>query len=114
MREPVRPLNGLPNTLGFAGFTKATYAAFVSPQHIDHQRFFPGGLGGFKPGKRVGQKIGKVRDGVSKTLLASEVRALELEWDHRGVWSMPFPGSSLLALDWHHKLQPGESFSQLT
>jgi prepilin-type N-terminal cleavage/methylation domain-containing protein len=94
-------------------FTKASYAAFVSPQHIDHQRFFPGALGGFKQGKRVGQKIGKVKDGVSKTILASEVRALPLDWDHRGVWSLPFPGSTLLALDWHHKLQAGESFSQV-
>ncbi len=26
---------------------------------------------------------------------------------------MPFPGSTILALDWHHRLQPGESWSQL-
>lgn len=46
-------------------------------------------------------------------MLASEVCALPLEWDHRGVWSLPFPGSTLLSLDWHHKLQPDESWQQV-
>lgn len=104
------PVQGLPNQLGFRGFSKASYAAFVSPQHVDHQRFLPGGLGGFKPGEPLGQKFRQVKDGASKTLLASEVCTLPLEWDHRGVWSLPFPGSTLLALDWHHLLQPGENW----
>ncbi len=94
-------------------FAKGNYAAFLSPMHIDHQDIFPSGLGGFKPGQKIGQKLARVKDGVSKTLAASEVRAIEVNSDHRGVWSLPFPGSTLLGLDWHHKLQPGESGNKL-
>lgn len=105
---PLSPLRGT----GLR-FSKGNYAAFVSPQHADHHSLFPGALGGFKIGARVGQKLSRVKDGVSKTVLAAEVRAIERDSDHRGVWSMPFPGSTLLALDWHHQLQPGESWAQL-
>jgi prepilin-type N-terminal cleavage/methylation domain-containing protein len=82
-------------------FSKANIAAYVSPIHLNHQRVIPAALGGFKLGAKVGQKLGRIKDGVSKTLLASEVRAIPFEWDHRGVWSLPFPGSTVLALDWH-------------
>ena len=83
-------------------FSKANYAAYVSPHHVDMQRYFPGALGGFKPGEKVGQRISRVTDGVSKTILVAEVLALEPEWDNRGVWALPVPTGSLLALDWHH------------
>ena len=56
-------------------FGKANYAGFVSPVHLDHQRWLPAALGGFDPGDRVGQRIARVVDGVSKTILASEVRS---------------------------------------
>lgn len=91
-------------------FSKANYAGYLSPHHVDLQRIFPGAFGGFQPGDKVGQKMTRVKDGVTKTILAAEVRALEPEWDNRGVWSMPLPTGSLLALDWHHKLQPGENY----
>ncbi len=94
-------------------FSKANYAAYVSPHHVDMQRYFPGALGGFKPGDKVGQRISRVKDGVSKTILIAEVRAVEPEWDNRGVWALPVPTGSLLSLDWHHKLQPGELFQQM-
>jgi prepilin-type N-terminal cleavage/methylation domain-containing protein len=94
-------------------FAKGNYAAYCSPYHIDLELIFPGALGGFRPGDKVGQNLRKVRDGMSNTILAADVRAIEPEYDHRGVWSLPFPGSTVLALDWHHKPQPGEPFNGL-
>ncbi len=106
---------GVPSPVANSGlrFSKANYAAYVSPHHVDMQRYFPGALGGFKPGDKVGQRLSRIRDGVSKTLLVAEVRALEPEWDNRGVWALPFPTGSLLALDWHHKLQPGQPYQTM-
>ena len=100
---------GSPGGMVAGGYGKGNYAGFVSPQHIDHQRWLPGALGGFKPGDRVGQKLRRVVDGVSKTLVASEVRALALPKDQRGAWALPYPGSTLLGLDWHHQFQPHEN-----
>ncbi len=82
-------------------FAKGNYAAYLSPVHINMQRQWPGALGGFKPGQAVGQKISRVIDGTSKTLALAEVRTLDRDWDSRGVWSAPFPGGSVLGLDWH-------------
>ncbi len=86
---------------GRGGLAKGNYAAYTSVVHIDHFKTRAGALGGFDVGSRAGQKIGKVVDGVSKTLLATEVRTLDRASDSRGVWSAPFPGASLVALDWH-------------
>ena len=99
-KGPLYEGTGIPNANG-RFFSKGNYAGYVSPVHINMQRYWPGALGGFKPGSKTGQKIGKVKDGVSKTILATEVRTLDREWDSRGVWSMPLPGATLLGLDWH-------------
>lgn len=77
-------------------FAKGNYAAFVSPYHIDLQLEFPGALGG------GGQSLVKIVDGISKTLLASEVRTRVDERDQRGVWALPWNGASSLAIDSHH------------
>lgn len=82
-------------------FAKANYAAYVSAVHIDHQQWVPGALGGFEPGDKIGQKLSRVVDGVSKTILASEVRTLDRTWDQRGAWALPWSGSALLSLNWH-------------
>ncbi|HEY6563930.1 MAG TPA: DUF1559 domain-containing protein, partial [Pirellulaceae bacterium] len=82
-------------------FAKGNYAAYISPVHLNMQRQWPGALGGFAPGTSKGQKLVRVVDGASKTILASEVRTLDRSWDSRGVWAGPWPGSSLLSLDWH-------------
>jgi prepilin-type processing-associated H-X9-DG protein len=84
-----------------AWFAKANYAAFTSPSHIDHQKWIPGALGGFEPGERQGQKLSKITDGVSKTVLGSEVRTLDRDWDQRGAWALPWSGAALLGLNWH-------------
>ena len=82
-------------------FAKTSIAAYTSPVHISQQIAFPAGMGGFKVGDSLGQKLRKVSDGVSKTLMAAEVRALQHEEDARGAWALPWPGSTLLGLDWH-------------
>ncbi len=91
---------GLLNGAG-KSFAKGNYCAYISPVHLNMQRQWPGALGGFIPGRLRGQKMAQVVDGATRTILASEVRTLDRDWDNRGVWSGPWPGSSLLSLDWH-------------
>ena len=87
-------------------FAKGNYAAFVSPFHVDLQIAYPGALGGgswSRDGKRrEGQTLRKVTDGLSKTLMFSEVRTRNDPLDQRGAWALPWTGASLLALDVHH------------
>ena len=87
-------------------FAKGNYAAFASPFHTDLLMEWPGALGGGSWSKdkqrRLGQSLRKVTDGVSKTLMISEVRTRADERDQRGAWALPWTGSSLLALDVHH------------
>ena len=85
-------------------FAKGNYAAYTSPQHIGDGEDIPGALGGFTPGdpKRRGQRLRKVRDGLSKTISISEVVARQHERDARGAWALPWGGSSLLSLHVHH------------
>jgi prepilin-type N-terminal cleavage/methylation domain-containing protein/prepilin-type processing-associated H-X9-DG protein len=74
---------------------KGNYAAYASPFHLDLQALFPGAL------VADGQAVSQVVDGTSATLLLSEVRTLDHVADQRGAWSLPLPGSSLLAFDMH-------------
>jgi len=80
---------------------KGNYAAWVSPFHVDLQRWFMGALGGW------GMKLRKVTDGQSKTYMLSEVRTLPSTNDERGAWAVPWNGSSLLAYDAHHDSTSG-------
>jgi prepilin-type N-terminal cleavage/methylation domain-containing protein/prepilin-type processing-associated H-X9-DG protein len=83
-------------------FAKGNYAAYVSPFHGDLQLVHPGAL------IATGQKLSKVVDGTSNTIVYSEVRTRAHEQDERGAWALPWNGSSLLALDMHHdKLRAG-------
>ncbi len=77
-------------------FAKGNYAAFVSPFHSDLQLLYPGAL------ISTGQKLSKVLDGTSKTVVFSEVRTRDHEQDERGVWALPWNAASLLSLDMHH------------
>jgi prepilin-type processing-associated H-X9-DG protein len=67
---------------------------------MNRYKQFPGALGGIT-GEATGLKLRRIPDGMSKTILAMEVRTLPTEWDSRGAWSLPWPGSALLGLDWH-------------
>jgi hypothetical protein len=90
------PVNGMGKQ-----FAKGNYAAYVSPVHLNMQRILPAAFGGFEPGQAVGQKLSRVKDGTTNTLAVAEVRTLDRAWDTRGAWSLPYPGASLIALDWH-------------
>jgi prepilin-type N-terminal cleavage/methylation domain-containing protein/prepilin-type processing-associated H-X9-DG protein len=89
-------------------FAKGNYAAYVSPFHVDLQTMFPGALAGW------GQKLKKITDGTSKTIMLSEVRTRANERDQRGAWALPWTGATLLAFDVHHDFAAGGAFSPLT
>jgi prepilin-type N-terminal cleavage/methylation domain-containing protein len=87
-------------------FAKGNYAAFVSPYHVDLQLKYPGAIVAY------GQKNEMVVDGLSHTLMLSEVRVRNHPQDQRGAWALPWNGSSLLAFDMHcsPKLVPGSKY----
>ena len=76
-------------------FAKGNYAAYVGPYHVDNQNEFPGAIIG------GGQKIRKITDGTSNTLMLAEIRTRAQEQDQRGAWALPWTGASLLAFDMH-------------
>jgi len=76
---------------------KGNYAAFVSPYHIDDQARFPGALTSHI--SHASQNIAV--DGTSNTLLASEVLTRAQPTDQRGVWLLPWAGSSQISVDMH-------------
>ena len=77
-------------------FAKGNYAAYVSPYHSDLQYLFPGALIG------TGQPLKRITDGLSKTIVFSEVRTFDHPHDERGAWALPWNGASLLSFDMHH------------
>jgi prepilin-type processing-associated H-X9-DG protein len=74
---------------------KANYAAYVSPEHANNMRVFPGAL------INETQPFSRIIDGMSKTLLVSEVRTRDTEADPRGAWVGAWRGGSILAYDMH-------------
>jgi prepilin-type N-terminal cleavage/methylation domain-containing protein/prepilin-type processing-associated H-X9-DG protein len=85
-----------PTYTGGKRFAKGNYAAFVSPAHVNWCDWWPGALSGTR---RRGPK--DIIDGVSHTVVLSEVRTRDNEQDQRGAWVLPWTGSSLLAFDMH-------------
>jgi prepilin-type N-terminal cleavage/methylation domain-containing protein len=77
-------------------FAKGNYAAYVSPFHGDLQLLYPGAL------IATGQKLSRVIDGTSKTIVFSEVRTRDQLQDERGVWALPWNAASQLSFDMHH------------
>jgi prepilin-type N-terminal cleavage/methylation domain-containing protein/prepilin-type processing-associated H-X9-DG protein len=77
-------------------FAKGNYAAYTSPFHTDLQMLYPGAF------IATGQKLSKVIDGTSKTIVFSEVRTRDDRMDERGVWALPWNAATLLAPDMHH------------
>lgn len=74
-------------------FGKGNYAAFASAFHLDS--------GWQGPISREGRRLAEVTDGTSNSLLIGEVRTREVGGDPRGAWALPWPGASLLAVDFH-------------
>lgn len=112
----LRPYAQDPN-LATYGMAKGNYAGYMSPVHMNHYSIRPGPLGGFRPGKPTGQKLSRIKDGLSNTMLAAEVRTLDRAWDSRGVWAAPLPGGSIVSVNFHdsdeqhrtHVYRPGPS-----
>jgi prepilin-type processing-associated H-X9-DG protein len=77
-------------------FAKGNYAAYVSPYHGDLQMLYPGAL------IASGQKISRITDGLSKTVVFAEVRTLADTRDERGAWALPWNAATQLSLDMHH------------
>ncbi len=76
-------------------FAKGNYAAWVSPFHVDLQNLFVGALGG------DGQRLAALVDGVSQTMMITEVRTRGHQQDQRGAWALPWTAASLLSFDMH-------------
>ena len=83
-------------------FAKGNYAAYVSPMHLEYQNYYPGALISGRS-----QNMKSILDGISKTILASEVRTRNLKSDQRGAWALPWAGASLLAFDAHNDPNAG-------
>ena len=75
-------------------FAKGNYAAFVSPFHLDSESY-AGAI------SEDGRRLAEATDGQSNSLLIGEVRARAHSHDPRGAWALPWPGSTLLAIDFH-------------
>ena len=77
-------------------FAKGNYAAFCTPFHTDMQMVYPGAL------VAKGQRMRRISDGTSNTLLLGEIRTRDHLQDERGAWALPWTAASLLAFDMHH------------
>ena len=93
---------GIPSpTVREFGYAKGNYATLLSPVHMNHHQQRPGALGGFQHGEPKGMKLKRISDGVSKTLLATEVRTLDRDYDTRGVWAAPLAGGCIVGVNFH-------------
>ena len=96
-------------------YSVTNFVAFVSPAHVEHQRWYPGALGGFIPGEKEGQQLKKISDGLTRTYLLTEIRTRRRNKevlngtsqndirisDPRGVWATSWAGGSVIAADVH-------------
>jgi prepilin-type N-terminal cleavage/methylation domain-containing protein/prepilin-type processing-associated H-X9-DG protein len=82
-------------------FAKGNYAAFVSPYHVELQNRFPGALVANRT-----QRLTAFTDGISNTLLFSEVLTRSHPHDQRGAWALPWTGCTQLAFDLHDRTDP--------
>src|SRR5690606_8602778 len=93
-------LYGSSRTLGGRLFAKGNYVAYVSPEHINAMRVFPGAMINDQ------QPLAKITDGTTNTLMLTDVRAREHEQAPRGVWAAAFCGGSIIAFDMHSTTAP--------
>ena len=76
-------------------FAKSNFVAYCSPEHPDSSITFPGAL------IHEPQELQRIEDGMSNTIMLTEVRTRSEPTDHRGVWTLAWPASSLIAADIH-------------
>ena len=79
---------------GNRAFGKGNYAAFSSPEHVTCNRW----VGAIV---NKGQEMRRVTDGLSNTLLLTEVRTRADAADQRGAWSVAWVGTTLIGIDMH-------------
>ncbi len=84
-----------PRTTWNLRFAKGNYAAYVSPEHTNAMRVYPGAM------INELQPLRRFADGTSKTIMLAEVRTRDNELDPRGVWAASWAGGSILAFDLH-------------
>lgn len=78
---------------------KGNYAAYCSPVHIELQTRYRAAFNSHQP--QSSKHL--AGDGMSCTLLVSEVRTRRNTSDQRGAWALPWAGASLLAFDMHDR-----------
>jgi prepilin-type N-terminal cleavage/methylation domain-containing protein len=88
---------------GNRSFGKGNYVAYASPEHINCSEVWPGALVNHP------QKMSKVEDGTSNTIMLTEVRTRDIATDQRGAWAVAWPGSSVLGLDMHGQGLPSNT-----
>ncbi|MCA9240212.1 MAG: DUF1559 domain-containing protein [Planctomycetales bacterium] len=76
-------------------FAKGNIAAYVSPVHVECLRRYEAAIAE-RP-----QRLSKITDGTSNTIVLAEVRTFDNDEDVRGAWALDLPGATLLALDMH-------------
>lgn len=76
-------------------FAKGNIAAYVSPVHAECLRHFGGAVA-----EKI-NRLAKISDGTSKTIMLAEIRTSEVAEDVRGAWALGIPGASILAVDMH-------------
>jgi prepilin-type processing-associated H-X9-DG protein len=74
---------------------KGNYAVYAGPEHISCVKIWAG------PMIHEPQPLERITDGLSNTVMLSEVRTRDEPTDARGAWAVAWPGSSVLALDMH-------------
>lgn len=80
-------------------FAKGNYAAYVSPVHVQCLRRYPGAIA------EQPQKLAKITDGTSNTIMVAEIRTRDNPLDDRGSWALAMAGTSLLAADMHNAVE---------
>jgi prepilin-type N-terminal cleavage/methylation domain-containing protein/prepilin-type processing-associated H-X9-DG protein len=77
---------------------RGNYAAWASPYHVEYQHRHPAVLAW----RERPARLGDVSDGLTNTLVASEVRTGRSAADIRGAWAVGWNAASVLAYDMHH------------
>jgi prepilin-type N-terminal cleavage/methylation domain-containing protein/prepilin-type processing-associated H-X9-DG protein len=86
---------------------KGNYAAYAGPEHHNACRAFPGAL----TDADVKQDLKRVTDGLSNTIVITEVRTRDHEEDQRGAWALAWTAASVITLDLHSEnLGPDSSY----
>lgn len=79
---------------------KANYGGYVSAEHGQAMRIYPGAFGD-EP-----QPLRRFTDGTTNTLMLAEVRTRDVPEDQRGAWAVAWMGASMLASDVHSRDTP--------